>query len=94
MRVAQRKSSNSLLISYRPRRFARGHKCQASAVQSSAAYQAEHIEGAHIVDTVCHFDQNHAYVFRHGKNHFAEIFSLSLLMARAGNFAYFSNAID
>ena len=34
--------------------------------------------GAHIVQTVCHFDQHHAHVLAHGHQHFAQVFHLLL----------------
>ena len=35
------------------------------------------LHGAHIVRTVCQFDQNHPYITRHGKQHLAKRFNLS-----------------
>ena len=72
------RSSSSVLISNRPRRCASGAYMYSVSPAILYCFVGSHgAECAHIVQSVGHFYQHHAYILAHGQQQLAEILSLS-----------------
>ena len=49
--------------------------------------------GAHIMQSICQFNQNYANVASHSKEHFTIVFDLTVFFRNIGNLTQFGNAI-
>ena len=72
----------------------RGVDVEGFAGDGALALGLQVLEGAHVVEAVGEFDEDHAHIADHGQKHLADVLGLAVFAIRELNFVDFRHAFD